>query len=246
MARVWSPVERDLLKQYYPQVGGVRLCLEAMPYRTRSSIHEKAKSLNLKTKNDYARRRKYNFTEAQDQIIREEYAKDSRSAVIKVLALRLSLEKQTVARRAAELGLTLSRTKPDDWSEAELRILEKYAHRSPLSIQKMLKQSGFKRTISAIANARTRNKFSCSISDDEWTPYFLATMFGVSPGTIYRWIEKEGLEYVVMPSRRAESTGESKLIKRKVLRNWVATHAQCVDLRKVDRYWFIDLLVGPE
>ena len=70
-------------------------------------------------------------------------------------------------------------------------------------------------------------------------------MFGVDGKTVTRWIACEDL-----PARRrgtartAAQGGDEWEIERRKLRAWIRDHAQLVDLRKVDRYWFIDLAFG--
>lgn len=239
----WCGDEVAILRKFYPHLDGVNLCRKELPGRSRAAIHNKAKILSLNTQRNYWLRRKYNFSEMEDALIREEYAKNSSNAVLKVLALKLDVNREVVSRRASELGLTLSRVKPSDWSEVELKVLQDNDYKSPKSIQKALASAGSRRTESAIANALKR--FDCDrIAYDEWSPYQLSKLFGVSPNTVDRWIQKEGLAYKIMPTNRGEGRGDARLVDRKTLKKWIATHAQCVDLRKVDRFWFIDLVCG--
>jgi hypothetical protein len=74
-----------------------------------------------------------------------------------------------------------------------------------------------------------------------------AECFGVDAKTVTRWIslgllraDRRGTERV------AEQGGDMWFIREKYLRRFVLENLNQVDLRKVDKYWFVDLITGGD
>ena len=179
--------------------------------------------------------------------IRDLYAAAPGRAQVQDVARRCGRPQWWVQKRAVQLGIVTPRYKEPLWSEAELAYLEAHAHLSVQVLRKKFAQRGWRRTASAIALRVKRGGFPTQ-DPDRWVAAQLAVLMGVDRGTVTRWIKREGLPAAVEPSRTG--TGPDALemyrVSRRDLRRWIGTHAQLVDLRKVDRYWFIDLAFGGD
>ena len=115
---------------------------------------------------------KYVWTPDRDRILsdlylrgtpyRHDYLENGNVNSIRRLAMSWALPIKTLRFRAAQLGLTRVKEKP--WSNEELKVLERNAHRPPAFIGRELKAVGFHRTVWAIF-AKRRRLFT---ADSEW------------------------------------------------------------------------------
>lgn len=229
-ASFWTLPEVAILRQHYP-VDGPEKCAHLLPHRTLGSIYQQARLSGLRAPKSPAVRHKWETTPYIDAEIRRVYQSVMKKNDAQKLAARLGYPRWWVCKRAALLGLVAPRFKEPAWSADEVALLEMHSTKHPKIIQKHLKAAGFERTETAIIVQRKRRKLETQ-DPDYYTTGELALMMGVDPTTVMRWIESEGL-----PARK----GVLRRVSRAALRNWIRDHAQSVDLRKVDRFWFIDL-----
>jgi hypothetical protein len=242
--RPWRADELALLREQYP-IGGVKAALAVLPERSRKAIYTKADELGLRapapTHLPTKAPTRYPSTEAIDAEVRRVYQAGPNNAELNALARRLMRPRAWIMRRAGRLGLVTPSFAPVEWHPEEIKIIERHAHQSYDWIRTLLRQRGWQRTASAIATKVKLLELDRS-DPDNWTTYQLAPVLGVAPLTIRRWILQEGL-----PARREGTRSETDpyMVNRDDLRRWIATHPQLVDLRKVERYWFIELLTSP-
>lgn len=158
---------------------------------------------------------------------------------VKKLALQIRWPTWALRKRAAQLSLSHVKDKP--WSEAELRILERYAWMCPARIRLKLKAQGFQRTATAIdikldRTAARRN-----------TPYLtangLALLFGVDRHVIARWINLNYLKAMRRGTDRHERNGgDMYLIHENEVYRFIVARPMEFDIRKVDQLWFLDVV----
>jgi len=238
----WRPDEVETLRLVFP-TGGINASLEALPGRERQAIFQKAARLGLRaprTRSGIVAGQVYESSPHIDAEIRRVYEISPSAGQVKALARALMRPRQWIHRRASKLGLATPVLKQAPWSPLELEVLEANAHKSARQMQRLLERAGFRRTEAAIAVKVHRAGFDRS-NPDEWTGTQLAKLLGVSSQSICRWIKGEGL-----PAKRkgTDSPNDAWIIERAQLRRWIAAHPQLVDLRKVERYWFLDLAFG--
>lgn len=243
----WLTTEDALIRQHYPLGGGLA-CLDVLPGRTLSAIYSRAGKLGLAAANlqrGVQHRTPYEATELIDADIRRVYLSTPTRGIVNELARRVMRPKWWVSRRARSMGLVVPRFKELPWSAAELKIVEDNAHKVTAVIKRILRQRGFKRTETAIAIRVKREGFDRH-DPNHYTANQLALLLGIDGKTVTRWIELEGLPATRRGTKRTESQGGDQWwIERSALRAWIGKHAQLIDLRKVERYWFIDLAFGP-
>lgn len=243
--RAWTTREEAVLRARYAD-GGARACLAELPDRSLGSIYQHARKLGLRAPREAGARarQRYFFSEALDVQIRLVYQSRPSRGDINALSRKLMRPRWWISKRAAALGLVVPRYKMSPWSPRELDLLRRKAHRHPEVIRRAFLAAGFRRTTTAIAVKIKRLGLETA-DPDHYTAHALARLLGVDGKTVTRWIAAESL-----PAKRRgtarETTqgGDHWWIHRADLRRWILSHAQLVDLRKVERYWFIELLGG--
>jgi hypothetical protein len=183
-------------------------------------------------------------TPENDALIRDAYARsrlhNDRGAITR-LAARLGRRVWTVRRRGAQLGL--ARVKERPWSEAELAIIEHYAWQSDRSIVRRLRAAGFSRTEAAVHLKIQREKLKEGV--DGYSQRQLAEALGASPHTLRLWARQGWLRGTRRGTERTDSQGADMLyFSRAVVRSFVMKHPDEIDLWKVEKFWFLDLLTN--
>lgn len=243
--RFWTTTEEKLLRAHYPQ-GGVAACLPHLPGRTAASIYNHAASLGLRTpatdKPDF-RRQRWTSSEPIDAAIRRVYQRDPTKGDIAALAIAVGRPRWWVTRRASRLGLITPRFKEAPWSDAEREIVHDHFHRPPSSIRKMLQRAGYQRTETAIT-VMGKRMGATREDPSHVTANSLATLMGVDAKTVTRWIERGLLRARRRETKRSVAQGgDPHWIHLRDVRAFIADNAGVIDIRKVDKFWFIDLLV---
>lgn len=235
----WRTTEVAALRQHYP-AGGVRAAAGALPGRTDRAIYAQAHLHGLRAPEIERRgpRLRHKTNEAIDQAIRAAMPGCTARGSVAALADDLGRPSWWVSKRAAHLGLVVPRTRQPEWSKAEDLILMELEGKALSTIRRALAGIGSARTETAIA-VRSKRLHISRIDPDVLNALGLAKALGVDGKTVTRWIATEGL-----PATREGSDRDQWRINMKRLRAWFATHAQLIDLRKVDRFWFIEITCG--
>lgn len=239
--RFWTGREEKLLREHYP-AGGVSTCLAVLPGRTASSIYNRAGQLGLRMPGADGRARLYQRWETSDQIdaiIRRTFQKAPTKGDVQQCAQTVGRPRHWVSKRAARLGLVSPRFKEPAWSEAELEIIAEQAHKTPAALRKALRWHGFERTETAIIVKLKR------LGVDRTDPHNmnanqLAGCMGVDRKSVSLWIAKGWLK----ATRRAATEKDDRWsIHHLDVARFVVDHLAHVDIRKVDKHWFVDLLI---
>lgn len=243
MTRFWTAPEAKLIKAHYEQPGGIDRLVELLPHRTRGAIYQQGIRFGLKAA-QHPHRIPHATSEHIDSAIRFVYQNSPQRNAINELAQKVGRPRWWVSKRARVLGLVAPRFREAPWSEAEVDILEQHAHRSLPVIRRILERAGYRRTETAISVKRKRVGAS-QVDPNQYSAHALSQLMGVDGKTVTRWIEKCGLPAKRRGTERtAEQGGDMWSISRRSLRTWIAENAAHVDLRKVDKFWFIDLMSG--
>lgn len=238
--RFWTGREEKMLRQHYP-VGGVSLCLEHLPGRTASSIYNRVGILGLRKPGKDGRvhqRQEWSTNETIDGIIRRTFQTKPDKGAVQDCAVTVGRPRWWVSKRAIALGLVAPRFKEPAWTTDELDLITEQAHKSPAALRKMLARRGFERTETAIVVKLKR------LAVDKTDPHHmnanqLAQAMGVDRKTIANWIAKGWLK---ASRREASETDDFWWIKRRDIAAFISDNVATVDIRKVDKFWFVDLL----
>ncbi len=193
------------------------------------------------TSADVRYKRKYIPNFEVDQAIREAYERQrqgDRKALLAVSA-RLGWPKNAVCKRAAELGLP--RVKEPSWTNEEEQVLERWAHLAPSGIRMRLALAGFCRSIAAIQIKLNRERMKQNL--DGYSANGLADALGVDTHKVLSWIRRGLLRAQRRGTERTASQGgDTWWIARREVKRFVLRAPDEIDLARVEKIWFLDLL----
>lgn len=242
-SRFWTMPEVAVLRRDYERLGPEKV-RELLPHRTYMAITGKAAVLGIAAPAQTFSRKRWPADASIDAQIRLVYQSTPARGAINALAARLMRPRWWVSKRALTLGFTSPRFKEPAWAEDEIELLASHADKPLTTIQRVLARNGYRRTLTAIVVKRKRIGIG-SRDPNYYTAHHLARLLGVDPGTVTDWIKREGLTANHRGTKRLpQQGGDMWWISRRKLRSWIGAHAQLVDLRKVERFWFIDLMMG--
>ncbi len=245
----WTEAEKAIVRQYFP-TGGAEACRPLLPSRSKGAIATKAWLLGLEApKKSSAARKPYAHhptSEAMDQTIRERHAQmDGKgNGEITTLALELGVPRDWLTRRMTVLGLTLSRRKEPDWTPAEDVLFETLPLHNPKRAAQILREHGFSRTPTAIVmHAR---KLKIARHRGAYSAHQVAEIFGLDSKTVCQLLERGDLAGQKADDARTIQQGGSRWeVTPEALRTYVRENIERIDLRKVDKLAFFNLIDRP-
>lgn len=250
--RAWRTSEVSTLEVHYATLGPAG-CAALLPGRTYQAIAIRARKLGLLAPRPVTQpggpkrlRRKWAhlFTEEFDARVRALYQQPPQRGLVRATAAALGVPRDVLFARARTLGLMVPRLKEPAWTQAEERLLEEHAHMEPRHVQQIFKRAGFIRSATAIDVRRRRLKLD-KTDPDHMTARQLGNLMGVDGSTVVSWIRTHGLKAGMQGTARTDRQGgDHYRIALKDLRAWMRDHPRLVDLRKVDRYWFLEVALG--
>ena len=172
------------------------------------------------------------------------YKRDTGNGQVTALAKSLNYPRWKIGRYAIKQGWIAKQKKELDWNPYEIEILEKYAYHSPERIQIYLRKEGFHRTCTGIVLQRKRKKLLQDI-DGFTSANKAALVLGVDYHFIRRMIDAGKLKAKRRGTLRVkEQGGDIWWISKENLRNYILNNLNEIDIRKVDKYAFVDLIAG--
>jgi hypothetical protein len=184
---------------------------------------------------------KYSFTPEMDAEILYTYSvnTDSKPRVIN-LARKFNMPRWAVYQRALKIDAVQSSHQKKQWAEEEIKILEKYARYEPQTIRKRLEKAGFQRSIAGIVLKRKRMRLLANL--EGMSAGLCAQFLGVDLHWVLNYIRQGLLRAEII---RQDSEGKtSYYIKEKDLRTFIINNPDIIDLRKVEKYYFIELVAN--
>lgn len=236
----WTTGEEMVLREVYPLLGaaGTRAML---PRRTLSSIRIRAARMGLVAPRPVRKgrpRQLYEVTDAIDALLREQLPACTGLGMLEALSVECSRPTWWLRRRGAALGVAYGLCRPPDWTPQEEALLAEYSHLSLNTLRGKLRAIGSVRTENAI-EVRLKKLQLSRVNHDVYSANEAGRLLGVAHKTVLRWINAEALRATRLPGSKSDAPRWQ--ITRRALREWIAAHPVEVDLRRVDKYWFIDL-----
>jgi len=184
---------------------------------------------------------KYIFTPDMDREILYTYSinTDSKPRVL-TLAKKFNMPRWAVYQRALKIGAVTSSHQKRPWTEEEINVLEKYARYEPQTIRKKLKKAGYERSIASIVLKRKRMRFLSNLKG--MSACLCAEFLGVDLHWVLNHINTGSLKAEVI--RRNREGKSNYFIREKDLRKFIITNPDHIDLRKVEKYYFIELVAN--
>lgn len=187
--------------------------------------------------------RKHHITPEIHELIREVYQSDTGGGQVRDLCLRTGLPAYTVSRYARAQGWLARQPKEPDWRPEELRLLKEYARYAPAGIRKKLLEHGYRRSETGIVLKRKRLGLLRDLGGVSATR--LGNLMGVDSHNITDAI-KQGLLRAERreTNRTAAQGGDAWFIRPGDIREYIVKNIHDIDIRKVDKYWFVELLTS--
>lgn len=188
-------------------------------------------------------KRKYIPTAAIDQTIREGYHKQRQGdrKALRAVSRKIGWTRSAVCKRGAELGITRTKEKP--WSPAEEELMERFGHLPASGIRRQLAACGFTRSIAAIQIKVNRNRIKQSLSG--YSASSLACALGVDVHKILAWIKRGLLGAERRGTDRTQRQGgDTWWIPERAVKRFILRCPEEIDLARVEKIWFLDLLTG--
>jgi hypothetical protein len=181
-----------------------------------------------------------------DEAIKEAYrlfreCNDRRA--IGIVARRIGWPKHQVNRRALALGL--SRSKERSWSSEEEAVVQRFGHLTDLALQRKLGERGYHRTLTAVHLKVKRLRIKPNL--EGYSANQLAEAFGIDRHKIAAWIKTGALPAERRGTDRTEAQGgDMYWIRRDDVRPFILRYPGEIELAKVEKFWFLDVLTNGE
>jgi hypothetical protein len=188
-------------------------------------------------------KRRYVPTPAIDNAIREGYRKQRQGdrLALKAVSRQLGWSRSAVCKRGAELGVTRAKERP--WTATEDELLERFGHLAPSGIRRQLAAAGSFRSIAAIQVKLNRNRIKQNL--EGYSANGLADALGVDVHKILLWIRRGLLSAERRCTERTPSQGgDIWWISDRSVRRFILRAPEEIDLARVEKIWFLDLLTG--
>ena len=174
-------------------------------------------------------RKKWFFTEAQDELIRKHYDPRVQGRVTDI-SEKLKMPRWVVSRRAKALGLICARTRKE-WTKEEDDLLRESAGEKPVEL--IRKELG--RSRNSVINRIKRLGLSRAVVYCGYTLRELEQCFGIGHHAIERWVAKGYMK------KRLNDRNEWNISDTTIL-NFIICFPAEYDLRRVDQVWFKGLI----
>lgn len=188
---------------------------------------------------------KYIWTLEQDRLIVKTYREiqpaAGKSPVVRQLAQRFNIPPWQVSRRAREIEAYEPKIKEPRWNKKELMMLERHAHKHPENIWQHFKRNGFDRSVTGIIIKRKRMRLMKNL--EGYTGKQVAEGLGMESHCITRWVREGLLRVKRRETKRTEiQGGDIYYIKEKDIKEFIMENIGLIDIRKVDKFWFVDVM----
>ncbi len=186
---------------------------------------------------------RYTPTPDLDKKIKDAYLRQRRGdrRALAAVTHAIGWSKSAVARRGAALCLT--RAKEYHWSPIEEQLLERFGHLTAPAIQRHLARAGFQRSCAAIQLKVTRMRIKQNL--DGYSACALAQALGVDVHKVCLWIKRGFLQAEPRHTNRGkEQGGDTWWITIGAVRRFILRYPEEIDLARVEKLWFLDLLTG--
>jgi len=240
--RFWTDDDLAVLERHY-ETHGPAYCAERLS-RTVQRIYAKANALGLKAPRTPDGPRKRHSTADVDAALSEIGHTLTARGALNDLADKNDWPRWLVKKRATALGLSNLHRKEPAWTDAEEALLGRVPLHDLSRAAAVFRAHGFVRTPASIKVRATRLKVSRRYRET-LSARQAAQILGIDSKTMTSYC----LQGLVEAGRRGtqrlpQQGGDAHTISRPALRRFVLDNLERIDIRKVDKFAFVALLVG--
>lgn len=242
--RFWTEEEKKIIRDVYPS-GGLIAVLARLPNRSKSGVYLQAAKLGLSRGGGQMRRIRHEPPPNFEETLRERWAEATGRGSVAALAEELGVPRFWLSQQACKLGLTVAHKKEPPWSAAEDELMKKVPLHDPERCAEIFQGHGFLRSPTAIAVRAKRLNLSRRRKSDMFTATQAAKILGVDNKTLSDWCIKGELRATRRDDRRLpQQGGAAWQISPTDLRDFIVAEIARLDIRKVERVAFVDLLTA--
>jgi hypothetical protein len=239
--RYWTEEENEILRQYYPQ-GGMPAAGAHLPNRSAPSIYVQANHLGLRPSGQ-KERTAIDAPADIDDMLRARWPELKGKGAVNELAAELGLPRWWVSKRARKLELTTAHQKEPNWTAAEDDLMRKAPLHDLDRCAAMFREHGFKRSPTAIGVRAKRFQISRRGARQTLSAGQVAKILGLDNKTTTAWCVAGELKATRRGSKRLpQQGGDVWDVQPHDLREFILENLARIDIRKVDKVSFCDLL----
>lgn len=173
------------------------------------------------------------------------YQRDTGNGQVAALAKSVKLPRWKITRYALSQGWIAKQPWAPIWSDQETELLQKLARYSPQVIQRKMAEKGIRRSVNGIVIKMKRMKMAQNIPGHSSRD--VARCLGVDDHFVTAAIRRGRLKATRRGTARTECQGgDMWYILDHNLRKYVLEYLNEIDIRKVDKYWFVDLIASED
>lgn len=242
--RYWSDTELAVVREHYADKGAA-YCASLLPRRQLRQVYAKAYELGLYRGDASAPRRPpVKLTPELERQIREKWPGMSGRGAVQALADELGIPRARLSDFIEKLGLTMPHKKEPPWSAAEIELMRRVPLHSPQTASRIFAEHGFQRTATSIVVKAKRLSLSRRYRET-LSATQAAAILGVDAKNFALECAGGQVKAEKRETRRLpQQGGHPWSIRREDLRQYVIDNIGRIDIRKVDRFAFVDLLVN--
>lgn len=189
------------------------------------------------------KKQKYIITPDMHERIEAVYKQYTGKGQVNVLAKALKLPRWKVSRYAMSQGWIAKQKKVRPWTDEEREQLQKLARYTTPVIQRKMAEKGYKRTEVAIVMQLKRGKMVKNL--DGHSARDVAECLGVDDHFVLNAIKAGDLKAGRRGTARTERQGgDHWYIRDRDIKNYIIENLHKIDIRKVDKYWFMDMITN--
>lgn len=163
---------------------------------------------------------------------------------VQALADELKLPRWWVSKRARELGLVIAHKKEPKWSAPEEKLLEEVPLHNPDKCAEIFREHGFNRSPTAIVVRAHRRKISRRFKD-ALAAGDVAEILGVDTKTASVMLQNGEIVATRRKDKRTPQQGGHRWMVEPIdLRRYVLANLERIDLRKVEKFAFVQLIAN--
>ena len=186
---------------------------------------------------------KYPVSEEAHEAIKRVYHQKPVSNQVNDLAKRLKLPRWKVTKHAVAQGWIAKQRKEPDWTEKETAALQNFARYTPHVAARKMRELGYNRTVTACVIKKKRMCMAQNLKGQSANA--VSQCLGEDVHFVTKAIKRGDLVAKHRGTARTDRQGgDMYYIRDKDLRRFIIENVALIDLRKVDKYWFVDLLAG--
>jgi hypothetical protein len=240
--RFWTEEENEILRKYFP-TGGLPATGVHLPNRTRSSIYRQAGVLGLRREGRQRTRAVVPAPADADETIKARWPELRGRGAVAAFAAELGVPRWWLSQRARKLGLTVAHKKEPPWTAAEDALMRKAPLHDLDRCAEMFAEHGFRRSPTAIGVRAKRLELSRRATRETLSGTQVARILGLDNKTVTAWCVAGDLKAARRGTKRLpQQGGDVWDVQPADLRAFVIDNLARIDIRKVEKVSFVDLL----